>query len=134
MVGSTGVYRRKAGLDPQDRPVRNVPTFYRINPKNGRFVLDADGNRIEDTERNEEIRKFVGAPYFDHAATVVSMNNDGSVNLHVHFDPVRDGIESQQVRQVPVSQTLEVGSFTPNTPHVTVAATDSTPATTGGEA
>ena len=82
MVGSIGVYRSPAGV-----PEQHLPSGKRGDPK------------------------ARGALYFDLAAIPLSVNSDGSVNLRVYGDPIRDGFETKILRNVVVTTTPGVGLF-----------------------
>ena len=109
MTGTWGVYRRKTGLDIKKKPEgNNVPTF-------------------KDPAKRAEFDAFVGSPYFDHPGVVLSQNADGTANVRIYGDPNRDVFESKIIRNVPVTSTLSIGSFVPNTVavHTTVSETPS---------
>lgn len=112
MVGTVGVYRRPAGLDPAGKPKGQTPEFYKTNSR-GSQIKDENGNPIPDEVRNREAKEYVGAPYFDHTAIPVSTNPDGTVNLVIHGDATRDGFETRAIRGVKVSATLTPGAYTP---------------------
>lgn len=122
MVGESGIYRRRVGIDPAHKPVRRTE-FLTEDPMDPR-------KKVPDPVKQAEHDKFVGADYFDSPAVVISQNSDGTVNLRVWLDPVRDAKDTDNVRNVPVSSTASVGAFTPTVHNVTVSTPATPPVTT----
>lgn len=131
MVGSVGVYRRPAGIDPKHARgaqfSKDLPKSPQLQRLEDLAVIDENAAKklqtIKDV-RATEFEKFTGAPYFDHAAIVIASNPDSTVDLEIVGVPSRDVFSRKVVQKVKVDTTLSTGVFVPNPTIV------STPATT----